>query len=147
MKICDNRILLNHIRVPLRRFSLLWDNKISTENRDRTSPPPLLSNKVSTLEVFWTQNISPTKFFGTLTQQIFDGKPWYSPQRTSHETFRFRNFSEAEKGSVTIFSVLWDNKFSTASRDTLPVLFSLTFFGTRIFLKHSMKRLRNVSVL
>ena len=66
-----------------RKFSALWDKKFSTENLDTLPtpppPPPLLS-----VNFFATGNFlkystegSPTKFFGTVRQNFFNGKSWY----------------------------------------------------------------------
>ncbi len=44
-------------------------------------PPPSYPYTFSLPEIFWNtaQKGSPTKFFGTVRQKIFDGKSWYSP--------------------------------------------------------------------
>ena len=44
-------------------------------------PPPSYPYTFSLPEIFWNTppKGSPTKFFGTVRQKIFDGKSWYSP--------------------------------------------------------------------
>ena len=88
-----------HRRVPLRNFSVQWDNKFSIENRDIA----LLEKNFSIPEIFWNtaQKGFSTKFFGTVRQQIFYRKPWYSHLR--NKIFRYPKFSETQKGSSTKF--------------------------------------------
>ena len=55
MKNFDARFFLKQWRVPLRNFSVLWDKKFSTENRDTRSVGQTvgISGKLMFLENFW----------------------------------------------------------------------------------------------
>ena len=65
-------------------------------------PPPPLIHKFFRYQKFCeTKKGSPTKFFGTVRQQIFYRKSWYSP--LSHKVFRHPKFSETQTGSSTKF--------------------------------------------
>ena len=91
---------LKHRRLPLRNFSELWDNKFSTKNRDTRSP--FIIHKIFRQQKFYeTQKCSPTKFFGTVRQQILEWRSWYSPLR--HKIRRHQIFCEAQKFSPTKF--------------------------------------------
>ena len=108
--------LVTHWRVPLRNFSALWDKKLLTKNRD-TPPSPLIHKLFRYQKLCETKKGSPTKFFGTVRQQIFYRKSWSSPHR--HKVFRYPKFSETQTGSRRNFSALWDENVSTENRDTL----------------------------
>ena len=57
-------------------------------------------------EISKTLKGSPTKFFGTVRQKIFDRKSWYSlfpPSSVIHNFFRYKKFCETQKGSTTKF--------------------------------------------
>ena len=146
MKFFDTRNLVKHRRSPLRNFSVLWDNRFSIENRDI----PLLGIKFFDTWNFLTQGFlyemirywdktsetqkgSSTKFIGTVRQQFFYRKSWYSP--LIHKIFRYQNFLP------TKFLVLWNNRFSIENRD-IPLL-SIKFFDTRIFYLRSFSVLWN----
>ena len=66
---------------PLRSVSVVWDKKMSTENHD-----PPLQKVFSIPEVFQYTELFQQFFFGTVRQQLFDTKSWYSPLR--HKVFR-----------------------------------------------------------
>ena len=74
--------------------------------------------------------------FGIVRQEDFDGKPWYSLPDTiwSMKFCNFVNFQKQRMVSLRNVSVLWDQKFSTESRDTHPI-FSLIVSNARKFLK------------
>ena len=123
----DTKNFLKQWTVPLQKVSVLWDIK----NRWRTLlSSPFYAWKFSILEFFWSTEATPTKFFGTVRQQTFDGKLWCPPLSFSLilNIFRYRNFFQTQKGSLRNFSVLWDETLSTESRDT-PLL-SIKFFDT-----------------
>ena len=106
-----------HRRVPLRNVSVLWDKKFTTENRDIPGINHALKG-------------SPTKFFGTVRQTIFDWKSWYSPLFI-HKLFRYPKFSETQHRRVPLrnVSVLRDKKSSTKNCDN--TLLSIKFLHTR----------------
>ena len=114
-----------HRRVPLRNFSVLWDKKISTENRDIT----LWSIKFFDTRNLWHTEGFPQENFRHCDTKIFYKKSWYSPLK--HKVFRNRKFSETQHRMVPLrnFSELWDNKFSIENRD-IP-LWCIKFFDTR----------------
>ena len=83
----DTRSFVKHRRVPLRSFSVPWDNKFSIENRDIS----LIGIKFFDTWNNETLKGSPTIFFGTVRQKIFDRKSWYSlppPPPLIHKIFR-----------------------------------------------------------
>ena len=97
-----------HRRVPLWSFSALWDKKFLTKNRDTPSPP--LIHKFFRYQKFCeTKKSSPTKIFGTVGQQMFYRKSWYSLLR--HKFFRYPRFSETLTGSSTKFFGIGRRKF------------------------------------
>ena len=96
-------------------------------------------------KLFDTPKCSPTKFFGTLRQKIFEGVFDTSPSFLSINFFVTRNFLKRRRVPLRNFSVLWDNKFSIESRD-IPLL-GINFFDTRNFLKHRRVPRRNFSAL
>ena len=55
-------------KVPLGISSVLWDKKVSRENRDL----PFLATNLSMKEKFSKMNGSPSKIFGTVRKSIFD---------------------------------------------------------------------------
>ena len=151
IKFFATRNFVKHRRVPLRDFSALWDKTFSMEILD--IPPLLCINffatenflKHSTEGFCETEKSFPTQFFGTVRQQIFYWKSWYSPLR--HKTFRYSILSETQKGSsAKWFGTVRQNNFDRKSWYP-PPLFSLTFFDTRNFLKHSRVSLRSFLAL
>ena len=98
-------------RVPLWLFSLLWDQKTSKENRDYPSLTTLLSKKFFDIWSFLKHLGSPTKLFGTLRQNNFDGKPWYPPTLSSLTLFDIRMFLKRRRFHLRIVSSSWDNNF------------------------------------
>ena len=146
-----NRIFPQPGKVPLWNFSVMWYQKISTENRDTRSRIPLLSIKFSIPEIFRnkeTKRGSPTKCFGTVRQNNFDGKSWYTPPSFILNIFRYQKFflkhrrvplryvsAQWDKNNFNgkswylppslISNVFWYQKFSGAQKDS-----STIFFGT-----------------
>ena len=101
-KTFDTRIFVKHRRVPLRRFLVLWDDKLLMEYRDIT----FSSSKFSIPEFSDTLMGSPTKFFGAVIQQIFNRKSLYSLLR--HNFFDSRNFLKHRSFPLRNDSVVWD---------------------------------------
>ena len=66
IKFFDTRNFVKQRRVPLRSFSVLWDNKFSIENRDI----PLLGKIIRYPKFSETQTGSSTKFFGTVRENF-----------------------------------------------------------------------------
>ena len=73
-------------RIPQWRFSTQRDRKFVTDNRDKRSPH-LILDFFRYQKLRETQKGCPTKFFGTLRQQIFDRKLCYSPR--THKSSRY----------------------------------------------------------
>ena len=128
--------LMKHQRIPLRKFSALWDKKISAENPD-TPPPPLLSIntftngnilKRSTGLLYDMFRYCETKQLRLknvnqpplLSLTFFDTRIWWNSKGFPYEIFRH-----------------WDKILSTQNGDTPPPVLSINFFATGNFLKHS----------
>ena len=90
-------------------------------------PSPLIHKFFRHQKLCETKKGSPTKFFGTVREQIFHTKSWSSPHR--HKRFRYQKFSETQTGPRRNFSALWDKKNSTKNRDI--TLWSIKSFDTR----------------
>ena len=79
-------------------------------------------------EIFWKPNFSvipkcsTTKFIGTLSQKIFDGKSWYSVLIKNFLRYLTFEIFETLDGSSRSFSVLWDkkNRRKTVIRKKVP---------------------------
>ena len=125
--------LVTHWRVPLRNFSALWDKKLLTKNRD-TPPSPLIHKLFRYQKLCETKKGSSTKFFGTVREQIFYRKSWYSPHR--HKVFRYPKLMKHWRVPMQKYSALWGKKFSTENLDTPSPLVPINFFATGHFLKH-----------
>ena len=78
-----------HRRVPLRKVSVLWDKKSSTENTDI---PFLFMNFFDTTLFSETQKVYSTKFLSSVRQNFFGGKTWYPPPLLSIKLFDTRLF-------------------------------------------------------
>ena len=68
---------------------------------------------------------TPTKFFGTVRQEFFDGNSWYSlppPPSLLHKNFRHRKFSETQhiRDSTKYFGTVRQKKFRRRIVITLP---------------------------
>ena len=96
IKLFETKNFLKNNRIPLRKFSALWDMKISTENRDM---PPFIHKFFSIPENFRkTEGFLYKVFrFGPVRQKV-PKKPWCPPP-PMHENFRWKNFSETPKCS------------------------------------------------
>ena len=129
IKLFENKNFLSYknSRIPLRKFSALWDIKNSTENRDM---PPLIHN------FFWYQKISG-KQKGSCTK-LFVSVMWDkkfrqnrdAPPPPMHENFRYKNFSETPKCSPMKHFGTVRQKISTGNLDTPPPFYP-NFFDTR----------------
>ena len=131
-----NPELFWNTRVPLRRFSVLWDKKVSKENRDI----PLLAIQIFDKRTFLKTEGIPYEVFRYCEKIIF--RHYRNTQ--SYAIFLFPNFSE-KRVPVGVFSVEWDKKVSRENRD-IPFL-SIKIFEERIFSEKWRVSLRNFSVL
>ena len=96
----DTRIFFKHRRGPLPNFYALWDKNFWQKNV--IIPPPLPRSSINFFKFQYfcgTQKGSHTKFFGTLRQQFFYKKSWYSLLRNNF--FRYPKLSETQKDSST----------------------------------------------
>ena len=85
--------------------------------------PLILSNKIFRSEKFSeAQNGSPTKFFGTVSQNIFDGKWWHPPNSCSENFLIPENFLKQSRVPLWNFSELSDKSISTRNRDIPSLL-------------------------
>ena len=107
IKFFDTRNFLIHRSVPQRNFSVLCDKKFLTEN----VIPPSLMHKIFRYPKFSdTPKCSPTKFFGTVWQKVFDGER-DTPPLWCIKFFDTRNFLIHRSVPQRNFSVLWDKNF------------------------------------
>ena len=139
IKLFETKNFLKKSRIPLRKFSALWDIKISTENRDK---PPLIHKFFSIPENFRkTEGFLYKAFrFGPVRQKI-STKPW-CPAPSYAWKFSIKKISESLKCSPM--------KYFGAVRQKIrrkivipPPLIHKIFFPTRNFLKHRMVPWRN----
>ena len=98
----------------------IWTTKTFLDGNLCYSLPPLLIHKFLRYRKFSeTQKVSPTKFFGTMRQQIFDGKSWYPPSLLSLILFDTSIFLKHRRVLPRIFSVMWES-FDGKSWCSLP---------------------------
>ncbi len=111
-------------------------------------PPPSYPYTFSLPETFWNtaQKASPTKFFGTVRQKIFDGNWWHIP--LNHKVLRHQKFFETPKGSPTKFFGTV-RQFSTENLDTPPSPLIHKLFRCRKLseTQHRRVHLQNFSAL
>ena len=69
-------------------------------------------------EISETLKGSPTKFFGTVRQKIFDGKSWYSP--LIHKFFDTRNFVKQNGPLTKFFGPVRQKKFGKTMMPPSP---------------------------
>ena len=119
-----------HQRTPtLRNFSALRDKNFSTKKLDT---PPLFIQTFSLPEIIATVKDSRTEIFGTVRQQIFDGKSWYSLHPSLIQTFSVPETSETLKVSATkFFGTVGQKLFDGKSWHSPPS--HPNFFDTRNF--------------
>ena len=98
----DTRKFLKDRRVPLRSFPTMTEKKFDKKTSYAPQSPTLVIQKILRQQKsIQTQKCSPTKFFGTVRQQIFEWRSWYSPLR--HKNFRYQKFYTTQKISFTKF--------------------------------------------
>ena len=136
IKLFETKNFLKNSRIPLRKFSALWDIKISTENRDK---PPLIHNFFSIPENFRkTEGFLYKAFrFGPVRQKI-STKPWCPAPLLCLKIFDKRIFLKYQSVLQWNISVQWDKNFDGKLWYTPPPLIHKIFFPTRNFLKHRM---------
>ena len=107
-------------RVSLRTLSVVWDNTLSTTNRD---PPPLSTKCFHTGKFLKHRKVPPPEVSRVFRQKIVDGKFWYSPLFIQ-KLFRYCTFSETQHRRIPIrkLSALWDKNFSAENLDTPPFI-------------------------
>ena len=139
----DTRIFLKHRPVPLRRFLVLWDKVLSTEN----SEIPLLYVSFSIPDFFWNTEGLPYETFRYCETQTLTKNRDTLPSSLIYTIFETRFFSETHKGSPTILFGTVRQKLWQKIVIHTPLLLSIETFDTRIFLKHRPVPLRNFSTL
>ena len=120
-KTFGNKNFLKNSRIPLRKFSAVWDIKISTENRDM---PPLIHNSFSIPENFRkTEGFLYKAFrFGAVRQKV-PTKPWCPPPLLCMKIFDKRIFLKQHQSVFQwIVSVQWDKNFDGKSWYSPPPL-------------------------
>ena len=102
--------------------------------------------KIATQEWFFSElpSGSTTKFLGTVTHWTFDRKSWYPPPL--NKVFWYPEIFPNTWVALGNASPRWGNIISTGIRDMLHLLWYLTVFDSRNYLKHRTIPLRNVSV-
>ena len=97
-------------------------------------PPPFLREKFGNMKVPAAHNGPLTKFFGSVTQKIFRGIPWYPPSSSKK---RNEILLETQKVSpMNNFGTVRQRKSTENSTTTPPPILSITFFDDWTFLKH-----------
>ena len=110
-------------------------------------PAFLIPNIILNQKLSETQRGLSTKYFSTVSQNIFDDKSWYLLFYL-RKFFQTREFLKHRSVPLRKVSVLWDKTFSAKNRDTPPpTLLCIETFITGNFLKLRRAPLRNVSVL
>ncbi len=117
-------------------------------------PPPSYPYTFSLPETFWNtaQKGSPTKFFGTVRQKIFDENLDTPPSPLIHKLFRYRKFSETHRRMFQLrnFSAMWDKKIFDGKSwySPLPPLIHTLFRYRKFSETHRrMFQLRNFSAM
>ena len=112
IKLFETRNFLKNSRIPLRKFSALWDIKISTENRDM----PSLIHKISSIpEIFWKQKGSFTKLFVSVLWDKKFRQNRDSPPSLCMKIFDKRIFLKHQSVLQWNISVQWDKNFDGKS--------------------------------
>ena len=133
VKLFGTKNFLKNSRIPLRKFSALWDIKISTENRDM---PPLIHKFFSIPKMFWkTAGFLYKAFrFGPMRQKVLT-KPWCPPPPLlCMKIFDKRIFLKHQKVLQWNISVQWDKNFD--GKSWYPPLLSKRFRYPKL-MKHS----------
>ena len=132
-KLFETKNFLKNSKIPLRKFSALWDIKFSTENRDK---PPLIHNFFLVPEYFRkTEGFLYKAFrFGPVRQKI-STKPWCPP--SCAWKFSIKEFFWNTKVFSNEIFRYSETKTPTGNRDT-PHLIHKIFVPIRNFLKHRM---------
>ena len=113
------------------RYLKLWNTEesstkwfgIETKQFQRKIVKPtscLIPNSFRYPKPFETQKGSSTKWFGTVRQNNFNGKPWFPPPPLSLTIFDTRNFLKHRGVPLRNDSVLWDKKLSKKSWYSAP---------------------------
>ena len=156
VKFFDIRKILEHRKVPLRRFSALWDKTFSTEDLD--TPLPLLCINFFANSNFLehsTEGFHYELFRYCETTKIRRKILILSPPPLIHKLFRYRNFSQTQHRSVPLRCLgIETTKFrrdimmhARLQPSPLHPLLPINFFATGKTLKHGRVPLKNVSVL
>ena len=130
IKLFETGNFLKISRIPLRKFSALWDIKISTENCDM---PLLIHQFFSIQKIFWkTEGFFHKAFrFGPVRQKK-STKPWCPPSYAWKFSMK-KKFLKHQSVLQWNILVQWDKNFSTENRDTSPFLSIKIFSLLEIF--------------
>ena len=133
IKLFETKNFLKNSRIPLRKFSALWDIKISTENCDM---PPLIHKLFFDTKKFPENRRVPLQSFSgsVLWDKNFRQKP--DAPLLCMKIFDKRIFLKHQSVLQWNFSVQWDKNFD--GKSWYPPLVYKIFSPTRIFLKHRM---------
>ena len=111
-------------------FFRYCETKILKKNRD--TPPPFLSKKISDIRSFLKQRRLPLWIFSVLWDTDLDKKSWYTPLFSYPEkNFDTRSSLKHRRVHLQKFWTMWD-KILIAEKNDIPLLF-VNFFETRFF--------------
>ena len=118
IKLFETKNFLKNSRIPLRKFSALWDIKISTKNRDK---PPLIHKFFSIRKNFRkTEGFLYKAFrFGPVRQK-FSTKPWCPATLLCMKFFDKRIFLKHQSVLQWNISVQWGKNFDGKSWNPPP---------------------------
>ena len=118
---------------PLRSSTVLWDNKLSTENHDTPSLVTSYPKKFSIRIVFLKHRRVSLRNFSVLWHRSFSTEI-YNVYLFCTNILDPRNFLKHRLVLLWKNSVLWDKTFSTKNRDTPLPFYRIKFLDTSIFL-------------
>ena len=148
LKFLDLRGFLKNLKVPLRSSSVMWDNNLSTGNRDTTSflPPHFSYPKNSPIPIF-SQNWEGFAYeFIRYCETKQNRRKIVITPLLSLTFLDTRNVLKHRRVLLRNLLVLWGKKFMTGSRDDASPILSIWFYLTRNFLKSGRVTLPSFSV-
>ena len=112
----ETRNFVKHRSFPLRKISVLWDNKFPKEDRDIL----LVCIKFVDTRTFLKHRRLLLQSFLVLRDNKVSNEDRDIPSvifPLRHKIFRYQKFSKTQNGSPTKYLVLWDNNFSNEDPD------------------------------
>ena len=115
--IFHTRKFLEDRRVPLRKYSTLWEKTIFTVNRD--TGYLFINNLFRYHKYSETQKNFSSNCFGSVRPKSFDGKSWHPLSVFSSLYFHTRKFLEDRRDHLRKSWALWETK-SNQQKIVLP---------------------------